>query len=240
MNILVINDDGIRAPGLLPLVRAAKEFGEVRVVAPLHQCSGMSMKLTIHSPMEVAPVPDFPVEGVHAFSIDGTPADCIKAAMWHCMPGKPDLVLSGINWGYNAGFDIAYSGTCGGAFIARMYDIPAMAFSTRDGGDYSVAEAWLVPMIRDLLSRPLADGDVWNVNFPDCPLSELQGVLYDRPVARIQMYRDNYLIRALPNGNMELEEHGILISREECPPGTDIEAIMDNYISVSAIHHCCY
>lgn len=107
MRILVVNDDGIQAPGIRKLAELARQFGEVTVAAPKHQCSGMSHRITVDAGLEIARV-DFPVEGVEAYSIDGTPADCVKVAISNIMKEKPDIVFSGINRGYNIGYDILY------------------------------------------------------------------------------------------------------------------------------------
>ena len=117
MRILVVNDDGIQAPGIRKLAELARQFGEVTVAAPKHQCSGMSHRITVDAGLEIARV-DFPVEGVEAYSIDGTPADCVKVAISNIMKEKPDIVFSGINRGYNIGYDILYSGTVGAAMEA--------------------------------------------------------------------------------------------------------------------------
>ena len=108
MRILVVNDDGIKAEGIRRLAACAKKFGEVWVVAPARQCSAMSQRITVRENLEVRKA-DFPVMGVKAYSVDGTPADCVKVALNHLLPEKPDTVFSGINEGYNEGYDILYS-----------------------------------------------------------------------------------------------------------------------------------
>ena len=121
MKILVVNDDSIHAPGIVLLAKAAMELGEVTVVAPANQCSAMSQRITIRGDMRVDKVQDFPVPVKAAYKVDGTPADCLKIAMQYLLEEKPDYVFSGINDGYNAGFDIAYSGTLGAAFEAVTF-----------------------------------------------------------------------------------------------------------------------
>ena len=123
LNILIANDDGIDSPGIVRLAEAAAKFGSVWVAAPSSQCSGMSQKLTIFGEFPVSR-PAFPVSVMDAWSIGGTPADCVKLAVNFLMPVKPDVVFSGINFGYNTGFDIAYSGTVGAAMEARF--LPSM------------------------------------------------------------------------------------------------------------------
>ena len=129
MKILIVNDDSIHAPGIAVLAKAAMSLGEVWVVAPSHQCSAMSQKVTIRGSLTVERVNDFPVPVKAAYQVSGTPADCVKAALLQLLDEKPDFVFSGINDGYNVGYDIAYSGTLGAAFEATMSGIPAIAFS---------------------------------------------------------------------------------------------------------------
>ena len=130
MKILVVNDDSIHSPGIALLAKAAMELGEVTVVASAHQCSAMSQKITICGDMRVDKVEDFPVPVKAAYKVDGTPVDCVKIALQYLLEERPDYVFSGINDGYNTGFDIAYSGTMGAAFEAVMNGVPAMAFSS--------------------------------------------------------------------------------------------------------------
>ena len=116
LKILIANDDGIRSEGIAKLARAAASFGTVWVAAPEHQCSGMSVRLTISEKSQMAVYRyDFPVPVEAAWSVDGTPADCVKVALNALLPFRPDIVLSGINDGLNAGLDVAYSGTIGAA-----------------------------------------------------------------------------------------------------------------------------
>ena len=123
LRILVTNDDGIDAPTLLSLVGTAVKFGEVTVAAPAAQCSAMSQRLTLFEEIPAEEV-DYPVPGVKAWKIGGTPADCIKLAAWSLVPEKPDIVFSGMNRGYNTGYDIAYSGTIGACKEAAIKGIP--------------------------------------------------------------------------------------------------------------------
>ena len=124
LKILIANDDGIRSEGIAKLARAAASFGTVWVAAPEHQCSGMSVRLTISEKSQMAVYRyDFPVPVEAAWSVDGTPADCVKVALNALLPFRPDIVLSGINDGLNAGLDVAYSGT-----IARRQRRPCTAF----------------------------------------------------------------------------------------------------------------
>ena len=130
MRILIVNDDSIHAQGIRKLAKAASCLGETWVVAPEEQCSAMSQKLTLREQLTVRKVEDFPVEVAGAWAVGGTPVDCVKVALSYILKEKPDLIFSGINNGYNAGFDIAYSGTLGAAFEGARNGIRSVAFST--------------------------------------------------------------------------------------------------------------
>ena len=117
--ILITNDDGIEAGGIVRLAKAAAEFGEVWVVAPARQMSAASHSITLHSPLDIYPH-SFPVPGVRAFSCSGTPGDCVRTGSLSILPRRPDVVLSGINYGYNVASDIQYSATAGAAFEAAF------------------------------------------------------------------------------------------------------------------------
>lgn len=141
LKILIANDDGIRSEGIAKLARAAASFGTVWVAAPEHQCSGMSVRLTISEKSQMAVYRyDFPVPVEAAWSVDGTPADCVKVALNALLPFRPDIVLSGINDGLNAGLDVAYSGTIGAATEAAMHGVPAIAFSMRDDKSFDITD----------------------------------------------------------------------------------------------------
>ena len=105
MRIMVVNDDGIESDGIRRLAGMAAELGEVWVVAPRHQCSAMSHCITVRGSLHMKEE-SFPVPGVKAYSVDGTPADCVKVGIKYLLPQKPDIVFSGINCGYNVGADI--------------------------------------------------------------------------------------------------------------------------------------
>lgn len=236
MKILVVNDDSIHAPGIALLAKAATELGEVTVVAPAHQCSAMSQKLSIHTALRVEQVEDFPVPVKAAYKVEGTPVDCVKVALQHILEEKPDYVFSGINDGYNVGYDIAYSGTMGAALEAVMNGIPAMAFSNTIHAPLDVAEEFLVPIARELMEAGLEKGEVWNVNFPAVEKDQLKGILRDRFIAPLQFYSENYLEEKLPDGAVSLTGRGEPLTAEDAiPEGSDIAAVLQGYISVGKV-----
>lgn len=235
MNILVVNDDSISAPGIALLAKAAMELGEVWVVAPAEQCSAMSQKLTLREPIMVKKEKDFPVLVKAAYKIGGTPVDCVKVALEYLLDEKPDYVFSGINNGYNAGFDIAYSGTLGAAFEAVRNGIPAIAFSIAGESLLDQAEQYLMPVIRELLEADLERGAVWNVNFPAMKDGNPKGILRDRLVAPVSMFRETYMETMQPDGTITLQCKGVPTQNEQIPAGTDAEAVRKGYISVGKV-----
>jgi 5'-nucleotidase len=237
MKILIVNDDSIHAPGLAVLAKAAMEFGDVWVVAPAQQCSAMSQKLTIHDPLRVDKVENFPVPVQAAYQVGGTPVDCVKVAMQYILKEKPDYVFSGINEGYNVGYDIAYSGTLGATFEAVRNGVPAMAFSNTMHAPLHIAESYLGPVIKELMETELEKGAVWNVNFPSVDPKDLKGILRDRAIAPMQFYSEAYVETKNPDGSVSLQCQGKPITREDpVPAGTDVEAVLHDYISIGKVH----
>ena len=191
--ILITNDDGIDADGLIRLARAAEEFGEVWVVAPDSQRSAMSHSVTLRHSIEAWKV-DFPVPGVHAFACDG----------------KPDHVFSGINYGYNAASDLQYSATAGAAVEAAFQKIHTIAFSEEACEIHEVTDRYLKEIIAELLDKPLGINQIWNVNFPGCRLEECKGILRDRQVSTDAYYVDRYNETTVSEGRIFTCCHGFM------------------------------
>lgn len=235
MKILIVNDDSIHAPGIAALAKAAAQLGEVWVVAPMEQCSAMSQKLTLRDPLPLKQVTDFPAEVKSAWMVGGTPVDCVKVALYCILKEKPDFVFSGINNGYNAGFDIAYSGTLGAAFEAARNGIPAIAFSSAGDSHLEALEKYLLPVIEELIKAEQEPGTVWNVNFPAARTRGIKGILRDRIPAPVSMYTEVYEPTVLSDGSVELMTRGIPVSDAQIPEGTDARAVRDGYISIGKV-----
>jgi 5'-nucleotidase len=176
MNILITNDDGILAEGILVLAEILNELGEVTVVAPNGQRSAVSHGITVRDPLVVKEV-EYPVAVKKAYSVSGNPADCVRLAVEDLMEEKPDLLLSGINAGPNFGQDIIYSGTVSGAIEGMFYKIPSMALSL-DGSGYDICRASIKEIINAFQSNNKDPRTIWNVNFPGCSLEEAKGITY--------------------------------------------------------------
>ncbi len=233
MRILVVNDDGIGSAGICCLADLAMQLGEVWVAAPEGQCSAMSHRISVYGAINVKRENDFPVRGVRAYRIGGTPADCVKVALDHLMPEKPDLVFSGINHGYNVGVDILYSGTVGAAMEALVNGIPAMAFSSDDNRDRRVPDRYLIPVVKDLLSREIGGNQIWNINFPSGDPRDVKGILRDRLICPKSAYETVYTPLEGQGEDVKLAVSSI--RQSEAPEGTDMAAVFGGYISIGKV-----
>lgn len=230
MRILITNDDGITSDGIVRLAKAACEFGHVWVVAPGHECSAKSHCITLRHSLEVHPH-DFPVENVIAYSCSGTPADCVRVGCRNVMPAEPDVVLSGINYGYNMASDIQYSATVGAAFEAEFQGYTAVAFSEDAGDCHEVTDMYLRDVMAQLIHEPYVPGRIINVNFPGCRRDECRGILRDRKVSRLAYFEDHYnVVQRFPDGGMELMVEGVHEPFTE--EGSDYAAILGNCVSI--------
>jgi len=232
--ILITNDDGIDAKGLIRLAETAKKFGEVWVVAPDGQRSGQSHSVNLHRPIEVIRV-DFPVEGVKAYACNGAPADCVRIGVLNIVPGKPDVVFSGINYGYNLASDIQYSATAGAAFEASFQKIQSFAFSESACENHDVTDRYLEEIIRVLLTKPHGPNQIWNVNFPECDLKDCGGILWDRKAYMGVFYDDRYNETVIDEGKSSYMVEGI--RNWEADDGTDLNAVLRNFVSVGIVNN---
>ena len=172
MRILISNDDGYLAPGIIALFHAMKKIADVEVVAPEQNNSAKSNALTLHSPIYIR-------QADNGFRyVTGTPADCVHIALTGLLGYKPDLVVSGINNGANMGDDTIYSGTVGAAMEAYLMGIPAIAFSQveRGWGNIEDAAQWALEFVQSMTQRSASTSVPWllNVNIPNKPLRDLK------------------------------------------------------------------
>ena len=232
MRILIVNDDGIFAPGIEALAETAAQLGEVYVVAPDKQCSGMSQKLTLFEEMPVRKQP-FPVPVRGAWSVGGTPADCVKLALAVLLDEKPDYVFSGVNDGWNTGFDVRYSGTIGACFESVMNGIPAIAFSAKSRAVLALARQHMPAIARELIEAGQGPDEIWNVNFPGADV--FRGILRSRRLAPQQLYNSVFSGRTEDDGTVVYSQKGVPIGPEAAVPGSDIAAVLDGYISIGTI-----
>jgi 5'-nucleotidase len=161
--ILVTNDDGVRSDGILILARALEPIGEVTIVAPLTEASAIGHALTLRRPLRLEAIAE------RTYSVDGTPTDCVNIAVTKVLGGMPDLVVSGINKGYNLGDDVTYSGTVAGALEGALLGIPSLAVSlerTRGTFDFSHAASAAAAIAAAVLQNGLPARTLLNVNVP--------------------------------------------------------------------------
>lgn len=230
--ILITNDDGIKADGIVRLADAAKEFGEVWVVAPDTERSAMSHSVTLRRSIEAWNV-DFPVQGIFAYACDGKPADCVRIGALNIVPNGPDHVFAGINYGYNVATDLQYSATAGAAFEAAFQKIHTIAFSEEACENHEVADRYLKKIMAELLEKPLAANQIWNVNFPGCGLEGCKGILCDRTVSTDNFYMDHYKETKISEGRISYMVEGI--RNYNALEGTDLKAVLDDYVSVGIV-----
>ncbi|MBD3180794.1 5'/3'-nucleotidase SurE [Candidatus Poribacteria bacterium] len=183
VNILVTNDDGINSEGLKTLADTLKEIGDVYVVAPDRQRSAVGLSVTLEHPLRIRNV------GEKTYSVDGMPADCVTLAVHNILDSSPDLLVSGINDGQNLGYDIYHSGTVGAAILGTMFGIPSMAVSIankqfddtyEDVFWYGSAAQIALKIARNVLKYKLPIGTYLNVNVPNVPLPEIEGIEISR------------------------------------------------------------
>lgn len=183
MRILVTNDDGIMAPGLLALRRALAEIGEVTVVAPIAAQSGIGHAITLTDPIRVRRVNLG--DGVEGYGVEGSPADCVKLALLELLPERPDIVASGVNLGTNLGVNVLYSGTVAAAVEGAFFGLPSVAVSIEDAdvvefdGAARIARRLIEQMVAKALDRSVAPcpGPVLlNINVPDLTKGPPKGV----------------------------------------------------------------
>lgn len=237
MHILVTNDDGVNAPGLLALVQAMRALGSVSVFAPDRNWSASGHVKTLDRPMRVKTTAL--ADGTPALTSDGAPSDCVALAVLGLIEPPIDLLISGINGGINVSHDLTYSGTVTAAMEGAISGLPAVAVSLDvppklDGAlDFGAAAQAAQRVAANVLSHGLPEGILLNVNVPYLPLEEIRGVQITRQGMRI--YRDALVRRTDPRGRDYFWIGG------EAPdglpePGTDIGALREGYVSVTPVH----
>ncbi|VAV96872.1 5'-nucleotidase SurE [hydrothermal vent metagenome] len=231
--ILITNDDGYSAPGLMLLAEIARSISDdVWIIAPSEEQSGKGHALSLHEPVRYRQIDE------KYFSVKGTPTDCVMMACHMIMPEKPTLLLSGINRGVNLAEDMTYSGTISAAMEGTLCGIPSIGFSQEVARDYAgdlfqVARDHGAQVIKDIISIPWKNGVFINVNFPLYP-DRLKGVrtthqgFRDESELFIEQCQD-------PRGS---DYFWIGFRREYGTPaqGTDLAAVRDGYISVTPLH----
>ena len=230
MKILLSNDDGYQAPGIVALHRALQQVADVEVVAPEHNNSAKSNALTLNAPLYVH-------EAANGFRyVNGTPADCVHIALTGLLGYRPDLVLSGINNGANMGDDTIYSGTVGAAMEGYLFGIPAIAFSQVDKGwgELEAAAQKAADMVRQMLALKLVGQTPWllNVNIPNLPMQALRGIKLCRLGRRHAAER--VITQVSPRGETMYWIGGAGAALDDSE-GTDFHATALGHVSVTPL-----
>lgn len=233
--ILLANDDGIHATGIQTLAEWLSKSYDVIVSAPDRERSAMGHALTLHKPLRVEEI-DLPFPVKAAYSITGTPSDCVKIALNGVLDKRPDLVVSGINHGPNLGTDVLYSGTVSAALEGAINGIPSVAISLMNGyekhADFNPSAEFLCHYLPRVLANPLPPKTILNINTPSVDFRDMASVCVTRLGERL--YTDSYERRTDPRGGVYYWLAGEVIS-DDRTPGTDTGAMTQNCISVTPI-----
>lgn len=227
--ILICNDDGIHAEGLQTLARAAEPLGEVWIVAPASEQSAVSSAISLRHPLRVRETK------VRAYSVSGTPTDCVYIALHHLLrDNRPDILLSGINHGANLGDDVIYSGTVAAAIEATLSDIPSIAFSCAGKTPYPLEEttSHIQALSTFFLEQGMPRGVFMNVNFPATLFPESE-----RKITKLG--RRNYGRIVVEKRDPRHQSYYWLGGAElgfDDLPGSDLNAVAAGHISVTPVH----
>lgn len=235
MNILITNDDGFNAPGIISLAKEVSKEHKVIIVAPREQKSASSHSISIHNPIKIRE--EF-IEGLSCkvYSLVGTPADCTQAGI-SLLEDEIDIVISGINKGRNIGTDVLYSGTVSAAVEGAIYGVPSIAVSLevdyeRDDEEYSAAAKWLMKILSIAKEKYLKSDVVLNLNVPNLNESEIKGF----KVCKIgkSTYRTNYILLESNDGEKTYKTQGTRndINEDE----TDLYYLSQGYVTLTPLH----
>ncbi len=231
-SILLTNDDGYQSHALIALRNSLEDLYNVTIVAPDRERSAISMAITLNQPLRVKEVSD------NTFAVSGTPSDCVNIAMQEIMEERPDFILSGMNFGENISFDVLYSGTVGAAFSGHMYGVPAMAVSLipdrsrTDEDIYDIQKGVEVTLtVLESITRQSSNHIVYNLNIPYLNNGEIVVTSLGR-----KRYRPDVEKRTDPRGRdyFWLGTGHPIYDMDE---GTDVWAVLNGYISLSAIRY---
>lgn len=235
MRILLTNDDGIHAPGLRALRRELQKLGEVTVVAPAGEQSAVGHSVTLLTPLIIQEVFDEEKKFL-GWAVEGRPADCVKLALLELLPEPPDLIVSGMNAGSNAGINVLYSGTVAAAIEGAFYRQTSIAVSLEYTKpkplDFPKAATYARHVIEQILAHHPVQGSLININIPSLEKGPVRGI---RVVPQnISPYVERFDRRVDPRGRTYFWTSSVL----ECPephPDSDVTALDESYITVTPL-----
>lgn len=233
--ILITNDDGLTAPGIMNLVEAVKDLGRVVVVAPDKPQSGMGHAITIGFPLRLHKA--HLMEGVEAWSCSGTPVDCVKLAVDKVLHQKPDICLSGINHGANHSINVIYSGTMSAAIEASIENIPSIGFSLLDyslEADFAGARKYARMIVEKMLSKKADKHLCLNVNIPKGDPELIKGVKVCKQA--YAKYEEDFQERKDPGGKKYYWLTGEFRNFDKSKD-TDVWALENNYVSIVPVQY---
>jgi 5'-nucleotidase len=233
MRILLTNDDGIYAPGLRALRKELQSLGEVIVVAPATEQSAAGHSVTLLTPLLINEV--FEDGAFLGWAVEGRPADCVKLALLELLPDPPDLIVSGLNAGSNAGINVLYSGTVAAAIEGAFYRQTAIACSLEYDKkiyDFPTAARHARQVIEQILANKPSAGSLFNVNIPVLENGPIKGVKV--MPQNVSPYTEKYDRRVNPRGRTYFWT-GPDFNCPEPHPDTDVTALDDQYITVTPL-----
>ncbi len=233
--ILVTNDDGIYARGILSLIEVMKPFGNVVVVAPDKAQSGMGHAITIGRILRLTKLDH--LYGVEAYACTGTPVDCVKIAIYHVLKERPDLIVSGINHGANNSINVIYSGTMSAAVEGAVENIPAIGFSLLNNArnaDFEPSKQVVKTVVEQVLEHGMDNNICLNVNIPDVQYDELKGLKVCRQAHAF--WDDAFEKRTDPNGDDYFWMTGQFRNHDK-GTDTDVWALENNYVSIVPVQY---
>lgn len=234
MRVLLTNDDGIHAPGIMALYQELRPDYEMHVVAPEAEMSAVGHAITLTSPLRVQRISKN--GSFFGFGVSGTPADCVKIAVQELLDRPPHVVLSGINLGANVGVNVLYSGTVSAATEGAFLGIPSAAISlnTRQEPDFGFAARFSREIIAFITQNGLKAGTALNVNIPAVSPDRIQGVSITRQ--GVSRFRECFERRVDPRGNVYYWLSGET-PVEETIPDADAKVLKENYITMTPINY---
>jgi len=231
--ILLANDDGIYSPGLQAMADALAEWGDVTVVAPSIEQSGVGHTITYLHPLLAHH--EHRADKFFGWRVEGSPADCVRLGILEFCPRKPDLVISGINAGCNVGINVLYSGTVAAAIEGAFFGIPAIAVSQwlESPPDYAATASRAIALAKQLLPLSPMAGMLWNVNFPANQRDWPCGVRVTS--MGVRRHTETLERRKDPRGRTYYWTGWEPIRSQHFDPGTDLEALQQGYITITPL-----